>query len=367
MTVFKTNLLRIIRKKSNFVSMLLVPIIFTIIIFLLGGTTEEYRIAVVDNDGTRLTQLLVESLEESNTVIMFDEESARQALIDREVGYVINIPANFTNDIIEGNEPMLVGGRIQETEGAFSSSMFIESFVNAVEKIAMASEGVEEKFYLGVEEYLRAPFGITVETFEFDHSRGAMLTGIGFLTMGMLFFSVSAVRILIEDKTSKTLHRLMATPLTIKQYMLENIACFLIVLLAQITIVFLFLNVKLEIGWESYFVNLYLLAIIFAMLSVAFGIGITGIVKNTRQASTVSTLLITPMIMIGGGFWPSEIMPEFMQRLGYISPVSWFIKAGQRIIEGASLFEVHREIGILLLFALAFFIIGSFKKVDIAA
>jgi len=368
MTVFKMNLIRIIRKKSNILSMLIMPAIFTIIMMLGGiGNPEEPKLAVVDNDNTYLTQLFIDNLEKSNEVLFFDEEEARQALIDREIGYLIYIPANFTNDILLGNEPMLGGSKIQETSGAFSTSMFIESFMNAVEKIAVASGGNEERFYLGIEEYLRAPFDIAVETFEFDYSRMAMVGGVGFLTLAMLSFSTSLINVLIDDKVKKTLHRLVAAPLTLKRYMFENIACFFSVLLVQVTFVFAYLNIYLGIGGRSYFVNLYLLALVFALLSVAFGISIASLAKSVRHATTASQLIIMPLVLIGGAFWPTEIMPMFMQRLGYLSPVSWFMQAANKIGEGATFLAVYREVGILILFTVVFFLIGSFKKVDIAA
>ncbi len=82
--------------------------------------------------------------------------------------------------------------------------------------------------------------------------------------------------------------------------------------------------------------------------------------------STAGSLITTPILMIGGAFWPSESMPVFLQRLGYISPVSWFMQALEKIIHGATIFEVSGEIIILLLFAVAFFLLGVFKKVDVA-
>ncbi|MCD5415188.1 MAG: ABC transporter permease [Clostridiales bacterium] len=368
MTVFKMNLLRIVRKKSNFISMFIMPVIFVLLMFTGDvGNPAEPKLAIVDSDNTHLTQLFIENLEKRNEIIAHSEESAKQALIDREVVYVINIASNFTKNILLGNEPMLEGSKIKESIGAFSTNMFIESFMNAVESIAAASGGDEEKFYRGVEEYLRSPFGTKVETYKYDYSRLTMVAGVGFLTMGMLFFASTAALTLVNDKADKTLHRLLITPLTIRQYMIENIACFFLVLLAQTTTIFAFLNVYLGVGWESYFIDLYILAVIFSMLSVAFGIAIASVAKNTRQTSTISSLLITPLVMIGGVFWPSEIMPLFMQRLGYLSPISWFMQAANKIGEGANIFGLYKEIGILLLFTLVFFLVSSFKKVDIAS
>ncbi len=253
MTVFKMNLLRTIRRKSNFFAMLLVPVIFIVFLFMFSVASPRYRVVVVDNDNTRLTELFVKSLAKNNCVIMRTEENATQLLIERRVERVITIPRNFTSDIIKSESPMINTKIRNESIGVFATTMIIENFMNTVENIAFVSEGDLDKFYTGVDEYLRAPFGLTTETFKFDYSRIAMDSGIGTLLMGMLFFSSAAAGIIIDDKESKVIYRLMATPLSIKRYMLENIACFFAILLAQITIIMISLNLLVGIAFQRFF------------------------------------------------------------------------------------------------------------------
>jgi ABC-2 type transport system permease protein len=67
--------------------------------------------------------------------------------------------------------------------------------------------------------------------------------------------------------------------------------------------------------------------------------------------------------MLGGCFWPREIMPKALQQLANFTPVTWVLKASEKLLYGSSINAIGSEIGILLLFALVFLIAGSNKKV----
>ncbi len=70
--------------------------------------------------------------------------------------------------------------------------------------------------------------------------------------------------------------------------------------------------------------------------------------------------------MLGGCFWPKEIMPDMLQRISEFVPVTWAIKGMEKILNGGSITTVGNEIIVLLLFALVFFLVGSAQKNSLA-
>ena len=42
--------------------------------------------------------------------------------------------------------------------------------------------------------------------------------------------------------------------------------------------------------------------------------------KNAEEVGVISTLLIIPMTLLGGAFWPRWVMPELLQELGKFVP-----------------------------------------------
>jgi ABC-2 type transport system permease protein len=65
---------------------------------------------------------------------------------------------------------------------------------------------------------------------------------------------------------------------------------------------------------------------------------------------------------LGGAWWSLDIVPEFMRVIGHLSPVAWAMDAFRKLIfENAALVNILPELGILLAFTAAFFVIGVLR------
>src|SRR5690625_7614400 len=76
------------------------------------------------------------------------------------------------------------------------------------------------------------------------------------------------------------------------------------------TLSFIF-NIDMGMPFWQVFAVLWLFSL------VAVGVSLVIIAySNTRStASGLSNLVILPTIMVSGGFWPVEIMPDFLQKI----------------------------------------------------
>ncbi len=109
MTVFKA-FLKVLNKNK------LIAIIYTIILISFGGfnmTTSEKQmnfvaekpdVLIINNDeNIGLTKNLVEYIENNSNIIEIkeDEEAINDALFYRDVNYIIYIPKNYRQDVLE--------------------------------------------------------------------------------------------------------------------------------------------------------------------------------------------------------------------------------------------------------------------------
>jgi len=82
-------------------------------------------------------------------------------------------------------------------------------------------------------------------------------------------------------------------------------------------------------------------------------------VTSEGQANGLRNLIGLTLAPLGGAWWPLEIVPTFMQRIGHLSPVAWVMDGFQKLLFNQGNFvDVLPEIGILLAIALVFFAIG---------
>lgn len=105
--------------------------------------------------------------------------------------------------------------------------------------------------------------------------------------------------------------------------------------------------------------QIILTTIICSLSATSFGLLITSISKNSDQASTLGALSITIMALLGGVMIPHFIMPVFMQKLSFISPLYWGLDAYLNIfLNNFSLTELLPNLLVLLGFSILFFIIS---------
>src|SRR5439155_24239797 len=58
--------------------------------------------------------------------------------------------------------------------------------------------------------------------------------------------------------------------------------------------------------------------------------------STPRGASVMGNLLMFPLAMIGGCFFPFEWMPDWMARIGRLTPNGWAIVQFKAILAGSS-------------------------------
>lgn len=125
-----------------------------------------------------------------------------------------------------------------------------------------------------------------------------------------------------EYRERKILKRFQVTPaspakLLAVTFMIYVIYC----VLSMITLFFagiLFWNVKIQ-GSPVAFLGSWLLTMI-SVLSTGMLIG--GLAKNTKSAGVIASILYFPMLIFSGATLPFEVMPETMQKVISIFPLT---------------------------------------------
>jgi ABC-2 type transport system permease protein len=189
---------------------------------------------------------------------------------------------------------------------------------------------------------------------------------IGFLFMNMLYLASQTASMLVEDKKKKLFFRIFTGPVTTRRYMLNNIISFYLVMIIQIAVLMLAMFGIYGMFYGESLLNMMIVFAVFGLLAVSFGVFIGTYSKTPSVASTMSSIIIVPLSMLGGFFWDIQLMPDFLQRISSFLPTSWGIGAAEKLLQGMGLADVVNNIAVLLLFTTGFFILGALKKADIS-
>jgi ABC-2 type transport system permease protein len=371
MTIFVSNLKRIFKKRVNKLTIFLAPIVFIIIAFSIN-TAGSINVAVADKDNTEFTNTFIKGLEEKCNVEVMSEDNIKTGIINKTVNYGIVIDKGFTENIINGEDAQIKAYR---TEGADVASgghvtsvvkLYIDNFISAAKNISKNTKGNKELFYSSLKDYENGSF--KSENIVFGSTVGdgqKEKLALGMLGYAMLLIATFSTNLILEDKKNKTYIRMFASPLKNWSYMLQNILSFLIVVLIQVIIAFMFMIGVFKAQLGASVLNMFLIFAVYAASCVALGLAIGSLSKNIKQASILGLLINTLVGMFGGFFWPKEYMPDTLVTIGKFTPAYWLTDGMDKLLTSPSITSAAQDIGIILLFTLAFFMVSSWKKVYI--
>jgi len=113
--------------------------------------------------------------------------------------------------------------------------------------------------------------------------------------------------------------------------------------------------------------NMYILFIIFAIVCVSMGIWLVSLFKKPIGAYLTIFLMATPLVMLGGCYWPRELMPDIMNNIARFVPTSWVMLGVEKIIyDGKGILDITLEIIVLFVFSGIFLAAGLLRKVDVS-
>jgi len=147
----------------------------------------------------------------------------------------------------------------------------------------------------------------------------ALLMFPGILVMAAFFAANGQSTNFWTEKEKGTLGRWVASPNAFSSYWIAQwftAMCLTAIVAAPIMLMGFF---YFDISFEKYFTSLLWLAltgpILFALLSL-----IQVLAPSKKAGGMISTLIMFPLLMAGGSFFPTETMPEFIGTIAQFTP-----------------------------------------------
>lgn len=365
MIIFISNLKRIFKKRINKITIFLAPLVFIILAYSLN-TTGSINVSIADKDNTEFTNTFIKELKEEYNVKITSEDNIKIGLINKTADYAIVIDKGFTDSIINGENAKIKAFRTDGTSTASAVKLYMENYMSAAKNISNNTKGNKELFYSSLKNYEKG--ALESENIVFGNKGGNAQkeeTALCMLGYTMLLIATFSTNLMLEDKKNNTYIRMFATPLNNWSYMLQNILSFLLVVLIQVLVSFIFMVVVFKAQLGASAINMFLIFAIYAASCVALSLAICSLSKNIKQASILALLINTLIGMLGGFFWPKEYMPNILVTIGKLTPAYWFTDGINKLMTSPSIASAGQDIGIILLFTLAFFMLSSWKKVYI--
>ncbi len=331
-------------RRSIFFS-LFFPIIFmTVFSFANSREQQPINIGIVNDSGSSIAEDFAQMLIASPlfNVSVGEEARLRDELIAGEQTMVLMLPADFDANLGEETSGInVVVDAAQVTQ------------LNLIMPVLQQTLLSIEREFRGIEPM----FAIEIEDVQARSQRY-----IDFLLPGLMAFTLMQLSIagsgfnIVEYRRKGILKRLFVTPIEPKDFITAIVLARMAIVLVQLSVLILFAVMLLDIRIVGNFFAYYFVVILGTIVFLCQGFCLGSLAKTQEAIGALGNIVIMPQIFLSGIFYPIDSMPEWIQPVAYVLPLS-FVSTGMREIAnaGATLMEIAPNLfGIGIWFVISF-------------
>lgn len=306
------------RNPGTFAFGFLFPVVFISIFGLIGNSQQPLEIGIPSN--SNLHNPIVTAIKQQpyvKTQIAPETQLAKSMKQGNLTGIVAVSKTNVTSPKYRINV-------ITSTANAQLASSVIGLVTQITDKANLNAAGVTNP-----------PFIITRSKLA-----GRQIRYIDFALPGQIGFALLSTAIfgtvfgLIYLKKALVLKRMFATPTRAITILLAQGGSRLIMAILQ-TLIILILGIVafkfyLPHGWIT-FIELLILSIIALIAFLGFGFFMAGLVNDENSAGPMVNLITLPQFLLSGTFFPITDLPNWLQPIANVLPLSFFNEAVRKI------------------------------------
>ena len=154
----------------------------------------------------------------------------------------------------------------------------------------------------------------------------------GWAIMFLLFSLSGAATSLFDEKKAGLFQRLLAAPVRRTHILWSKYLFGMFIGMVQLCALFLAGSLLFGIDITTNFGNLLLICLAASMACVSFGMLLAAVSPSSAAASGLGTFLILTMSAIGGAWFPTSFMPEFIQKLSKLTIVYWSLEGFIKVL-----------------------------------
>lgn len=346
--VTKAALRSIAKSPSSVVFTIAFPLVF-ILVFGFLGDSGSYNIKIgIRHNADKLNPVYI-GLQQAGIVKIVEQNS----------------DSELQEQLQKGNLSALID--IQKSTGEPRYKVFMQ--VNAADQAKAAQlKAIIEKIVLSSDQVAntRAASLLSVQQTIIQSRK---FSTIDFILPGQLGFSLLAASVFgtafvfFNLRQALVLKRFFATPIRREFIILaEGFARMIFQLIGALFIILvghLFFGYTLIHGFVTV-INMLVICAIGLLIFMSFGFIISGLAKSESTIPPLSNMITLPQFLLAGTFFSVEAFPKWMQPISRALPLTYLNDALREIaFEGASLWDVKMDIGILLLWGVAGYFVAS--------
>jgi len=353
----KLNTKRFFRDKVALFFAILFPVIFLFVFGTIFDSSDgaSFTVALTNQSDSQFAKEFEKQIREDKIPeVKFkvdeqatDEATIKQKMIRGQIDAAITLPSDFGKPGEDGKP----AGQVQLSYSQNSSQ--------AGQTLSVVLEGIlsgVNQQYVNTKE----PFTVVAKQTadqgqkQIDYTFAGLL---GFSIIGLGIFG--PINVFPELKKQGILRRLHTTPLRVWQYFVAMSISQSIQGLVAIGVLFAVAISVFDLTVRGNFIEIIPFIVLSIVMILGIGLALGGWAKNERQAAPLSNIVVFPMMFLSGTFFPRFLMPEWLQNVSALLPLTPVIE-GLRLMttEGQHLTQLLPQIGMISVWMVIIYIIA---------
>jgi ABC-2 type transport system permease protein len=321
------------RDKSTFALVISLPIVQLILFgFAINTNPKHLPTALLNSDDGPFSRSLIQGYKNTDyfefTHLPKSEAEAKKLIDTHQVLFVLNIPSDFSRNLVRGERP----AALLEADGTDPVSVsYALSASNQLINSAFEYDLLGPLLDLSpkpnpAELLVHVKFNPSAIT-QYNIVPGLLGT-----VLTMTFVMVASMA-LTREREQGTMESLLSTPILPLEVIIGKAAPFIIVGYAQVMIVLLIATFLFKVPFLGSPTLLLVLTLPFILSNLFVGIMISTLANTQLEASQISIFFFLPSLLLSGFMFPFKGMPFWAQWLGNLLPLTHYLN----IIRGVML------------------------------
>jgi ABC-type multidrug transport system permease subunit len=368
LTAVRKDLERLRRDPLSLATSLGIPLVLVVLITLVfggGQASPQGRLMVADEDGTFLSQALTsafsrEPLAKMIVIETTGRQEGRRRMDRGDASALLIVPKGFQeaflqnrpvqlqlvtnpaqqilpNMILETLSMVVDGGFYVQKLGALPLRTLATGQAPNDETVARMSVALR-RFGESLTKYINPPLigldlQVTAEKAENQNVAALFLPAM--LFMGLLFIGNAQALDIWKEQLWGTLRRLASTPASLAGFLGGRLISLALILCAVALV---------GVAGMRWFAHVPVASVPLATLWLVlsgtefylFLVTIAVHASGQRAANVIGNLVVFPLALIGGSFFPFEMMPRWMASIGRFTPNGWAITQFKAFVAGSA-------------------------------
>lgn len=362
------QLLMFARNRQVLFWSLLFPVFFVAMIgfFLGNGSGISLSGALIDEDNSPASRELIRSLQQMNTVIelneQYDKEAALKELKQGDRHIVVVVPKGYQELLSMHESSEYVDPVFMTTPEVATVKAYYDETNMTTSQIALS---ILSQVVDGVSKQLANYSPVVIV--EASAVQSLHLKYIDFLVPGILAMMIMSNNLngvagqIASWRERGILRRMQSTTLTAATFIAAQITARLVMNGLQVLIVVVVGSTFFDTQVNGSWLLLGLFVALGTLTFMSFGFIIASLAKTPESAGPIAGFVSYPMLFLGGVFFPIKEMPQFLQPVVKLLPISHLTAAMRQVMNvGADLSALWPEVALLAGWMVAAFALSSY-------